>query len=59
METDTKVIDSLLIEALPEALKPENRKDFICFLRFCAEHLNKGYSVQEVWRDYQAKAAQK
>ena len=29
------------------------RKDFIYFLYFCAERLNKGDSVQAIWRDFQ------
>ena len=30
-----------------------DRQDFIYFLRFCAERLSRGETVQEVWRDYQ------
>lgn len=28
---------------------------FICFLRFCADRLNKGEPVQAIWHDFQEK----
>ena len=33
--------------------------DFIRFLQFCSEKLNKGGSVQSIWTDWQAIADQK
>ena len=31
-------------------------EDFIAFLRYCSGRLNKGVSVQAIWRDFQKKA---
>lgn len=31
-------------------------QDFIAFLRYCSGRLNKGDSVQAIWRDFQEKA---
>lgn len=30
----------------------ENKHDFISFLRFCSERLDRGETVQVIWRDY-------
>lgn len=34
-------------------------KEFISFLHYCAEHLNKGETVQAIWLDYQELRNQK
>ena len=34
------------------ALDAADKKDFIEFLRFCVERLNKGDTVQAIWNDY-------
>lgn len=31
-------------------------KNFITYLRYCSVRLNKGDSVQAIWRDFQGKA---
>lgn len=36
----------------------ESKDDFISFLRFCSEHLEKGETVQAIWHGYQEIAAQ-
>ncbi len=33
----------------------EDREGFISFLRYCAERLDKGDSVQAIWNDFQGK----
>ncbi len=39
-------------ETLKAATEREE-KDFILFLNYCSERLNKGDSVQAIWNDYQ------
>lgn len=34
-------------------IKAADKNRFIDFLRFCSERLNKGDSVQAIWRDFQ------
>ena len=36
----------------------KSKDDFISFLRFCSEHLEKGETVQAIWHGYQEIAAQ-
>lgn len=36
-----------------ESLCGEDAEDFIKFLQFCLERLNKGEQVQAIWNDYQ------
>lgn len=53
-----KVKEKLDIERLKNRaekilLKKEQQEDFIAFLQFCSERLNKGYPVQSIWNDYQ------
>ena len=38
--------------------KARDKKDFILFLLFCSERLNKGLPVQEVWSDWLATTGQ-
>ena len=38
--------------------KARDEKDFISFLLFCSERLNKGRPVQEVWSDWLETAGQ-
>lgn len=37
----------------------EKKEDFIQFLLYSAERLNKGDSVQVIWNDYQQRAEKK
>ena len=34
----------------------KDSSDFIVFLHYCAERLNKGEPVQAIWNDYQRRA---
>lgn len=56
MNAKKELLDYIL-NLTPEQV--EKKEDFMHFLRFCAEHLNKGGTVQEVWRDYQESVARK
>ena len=36
-----------------------DKQDFIFFLRFCSERLNRGETVRAIWHDYLATVAEK
>lgn len=46
MESEKRSIEELYIQA-------SDKEQFIDFLRFCSERLNRGDSVQVIWRDFQ------
>ena len=47
---------SLVAKRALRAKGGDGSEDFIAFLRYCSGRLDKGDSVQAIWRDFQAKA---
>lgn len=45
-----QLIDSNAVNAVAD------KNNFIAFLHYCAEQLNKGEPVQVIWNDYQGRA---
>lgn len=43
-------------EMAEQSISASGEKQFLNFLQFCVERLNKGDSVQEVWNDFLGKA---
>lgn len=47
MPSENRTPEAELYELAP------NKHDFITFLRFCSERLDRGETVRLIWRDYQ------